>query len=102
MMMIKSQTRWWRIISIIINVGKVAIVIDTQLCGLQMSKRICKVTGISVRMENRKEIKLRNEIFLICGLSKFKGQNLNCIWGQFIAHVLVKKIVSNAVYSHLH
>lgn len=47
--MIKSKTRRRRVISVVINVRNVAIVIYSQLCGLQMSKRVGEVTGISAK-----------------------------------------------------
>lgn len=51
-MMIESKARrWWRIISIVINVGNVTIVVYSELCGLQVTKRVGEVPGISERLK---------------------------------------------------
>lgn len=51
--MIKSKTRWRRIISVVINIRDVTIVIYSKFCGLQMTKRIGEVSGISAKRNEK-------------------------------------------------
>lgn len=48
--MIESKARrWWGVISIVINVGNVAVVVDAELRGLQVTEGVGEVSGKSVK-----------------------------------------------------
>lgn len=51
--MIESGCCWRRrVVSIIVDIRNVAIVIDSELCGLQLTEGIGKVSRISVNVHN--------------------------------------------------
>lgn len=45
---IESKARgWWRVVSIVIDIRNVAVVVDAELGGLQVTEGVGEVSGIS-------------------------------------------------------